>query len=63
MDINKHIVDFGTYCQNCKYFEKEDHKDPCHTCLSIPTNENSRKPLYFELKPIEKKDNKKKKKK
>ena len=48
MEIREHIVDFNTYCQNCKFKDKEDWKDPCSTCLSIPTNTNSRKPLYYD---------------
>lgn len=56
MEIREHIVDFDTYCQNCKYFKKEDWKDPCHMCLNTPTNTNSRKPLYFEQKEFTKKE-------
>lgn len=60
MEIREHIVDFETYCQNCKFKDKEDWKDPCHTCLSMPTNTNSRKPYYFEMKEPEKKKKSKK---
>lgn len=53
MEIKEHIVDFNIYCQKCKYKDKEDWKDPCHTCLSIPMNYNSRKPVNFEEKDKE----------
>lgn len=56
MEIREHIVDFDTYCQNCKFKDKEDWKDPCSTCLSIPTNTNSRRPLYFEQRELTKKE-------
>ncbi len=56
MEIREHIVDFDTYCQNCKFLDKEDWKDPCHTCLNIPTNTNSRRPLYFEQREFTKKE-------
>lgn len=56
MEIREHIVDFDTYCQNCKFKNKEDWKDPCHTCLSMPTNTNSRKPYYFEQRELTKKE-------
>lgn len=56
MEIREHIVDFNTYCQNCKFKDKKDHEDPCDTCLSMPTNTNSRKPYYFEQKKLTKKE-------
>ncbi len=58
MKVEEHIVDYNTYCQNCKFKDSEDWKDPCHTCLSMPTNTNSRKPHYFEMKKQTKKSNK-----
>lgn len=56
MEIREHIVDFNTYCQNCKFKDKKDHEDPCDTCLSMPTNTNSRKPYYFEQRKLNKKE-------
>lgn len=56
MEIREHIVDFNTYCQNCKFKDKKDHEDPCDTCLSMPTNTNSRKPYYFEQRKLTKKE-------
>lgn len=63
MEIREHIVEFDIYCPNCKFKDKEDWKDPCHTCLSIPKNENSRKPLYFEQREFTKKEKEAMKKK
>lgn len=56
MEIREHIVEFDIYCPNCKFKDKEDWKDPCNTCLSIPTMENSRKPAYFEQRKLTKKE-------
>ena len=56
MEIREHIVDFNTYCQNCKFKDKKYHEDPCDTCLSMPTNTNSRKPYYFEQRELTKKE-------
>lgn len=41
-------VYFDKYCKNCKHAKCEDWKDPCHTCLSIPCNIDSHKPLNYE---------------
>lgn len=43
-----HIVEFDMYCPACKYYYKDQADDPCHTCLSIPARENSRKPEKWE---------------
>lgn len=56
MEIREHIVDFNTYCQNCKFKDKKDNEDPCNTCLGMPTNTNSRKPHYFEQRKLTKKE-------
>lgn len=55
-EVREHIVEFDIYCPNCKFKDKEDWKDPCHTCLSIPTMEHSRKPAYFEQRELTKKE-------
>lgn len=55
-EIREHIVEFDIYCPNCKFKDKEGSKDPCSTCLSIPTMENSRKPAYFEQRELTKKE-------
>lgn len=59
MEVRDHIVEFDIYCPNCKFEDKKDNEDPCSTCLSMPTNEHSRKPWYFEQKENKKKKSKK----
>jgi len=41
-------VDFGKYCQLCKYFKNLESDDPCHECLNEPQNMYSHKPVNFE---------------
>ena len=43
-------VHFNEYCKSCKYKQKEEWKDPCHGCLSMPCNIASHKPMYWEEK-------------
>ena len=50
MEIVDMIVDFKTYCESCKYKDKKDYEDPCNECLDYGTNENSRKPVKYEVK-------------
>lgn len=46
---NLHEVEFGTYCNTCKY--KDDNEDdvesPCFDCLDEPVNTDSRKPVNY----------------
>ena len=48
MENNEHLVDFNQYCCQCKHQKDSDTTDPCDTCLTSPTNVNSRKPILFE---------------
>ena len=41
-------VDFHKYCNTCNHKDLEEKFDPCHECLSNPTNVNSVKPLRYE---------------
>lgn len=41
------FADFFKYCQMCKYVHLDEHEDPCNDCLSVPVNEDSRKPVRF----------------
>lgn len=41
------IIDFGVYCQKCKYFDRAENEDPCWDCLTLPVNEDSHKPTEF----------------
>lgn len=63
MEIREHIVEYDIYCPNCKFKDKDENQDPCSTCLSMPTNENSRKPWYFEQREYTKKEKAEMKKK
>lgn len=47
MEITEHIVRFDEYCHKCEYLTKKTWEEPCHDCLSCPTNTNSRQPVYF----------------
>lgn len=41
-------VYFKLYCGKCKHKDKPEIEDPCHECLSNPTNLYSHKPTNFE---------------
>jgi len=41
-------VYFDEYCEDCKYADLTEDKDPCNDCLAQPYNEYSHKPVYFE---------------
>lgn len=43
----KHIVDFKTFCDICKYKDLKEEDEPCCDCLENPANEDSRRPVYF----------------
>lgn len=44
------IVEFEKYCDTCEHKNVEQHKDPCHECLSNPSNIDSRKPINYKRK-------------
>ena len=44
---NYKIVDF-VLCTECKYNNKKEDEEPCHSCLAIPARLNSIQPEYFE---------------
>ena len=48
MDLTDKEVRFDIYCPKCKYWEVDEIEDPCDICLEYPSNQNSRKPVYFE---------------
>ena len=41
-------VRFDEYCKKCKHWNLPESEDPCDLCLENPSNEWSRKPVYFE---------------
>lgn len=43
-------VRFDIWCEQCKYNDRDEIKDPCNECLAYPTNVDSEKPVYFEEK-------------
>lgn len=45
---NTKEVYFNTYCIKCKHKNLDEWLDPCHECLSNPSNINSHKPVKFE---------------
>lgn len=48
MQYDNKEVHFNEYCKMCKHQALREDKDPCHDCLSTPTNVNSHKPILFE---------------
>lgn len=50
MEFIDKIVEYDKYCSKCKYEKLNGDGEPCNTCLTYPTNENSRKPRMFEEK-------------
>lgn len=44
----KKIVDFGSYCPHCQYWETNDTDEPCNSCLNEPSNTASHKPVKYE---------------
>lgn len=54
MEYIDKIVDFHKYCKLCEYEKNSEEKDPCHTCLSNPTNIHSAKPINFKEKVVKK---------
>lgn len=47
MEDIEFIIDFDKYCKTCKHKDLDEKFDPCHLCLSEPTNRNSHKPVYY----------------
>lgn len=41
-------VEFGKFCQKCRYFRTPEEDDPCRECLRYGALPYSRKPLKFE---------------
>lgn len=41
------IVEYDLYCYKCKHYKLSDSEFPCDECLDNPSNEDSRKPIYF----------------
>lgn len=48
MEIIEKIVRFDIYCKTCKHKDLDEHLDPCNDCLAEGTNDNTRKPKYWE---------------
>lgn len=54
MEIKDKIVDYEKYCKSCKYFylmpnSNGDMPEPCNECLEECSNENSQKPVKYEI--------------
>lgn len=56
MEIIDKMVEFNKYCETCEHKDLEESKDPCHKCLSNPTNVGSIKPICYKEKEKKKKD-------
>ena len=41
-------VYFNKYCEKCKHKDLKEAQNPCHECLSTPTNLYSHKPVKHE---------------
>lgn len=49
--LNSKIVDFGTYCPQCKNWKTPDSEEPCRECLNIGGRyDGSHKPINFNPK-------------
>lgn len=44
------IVRFDLWCASCKHFETSDEEEPCESCICIPMNIDSTKPIYYKKK-------------
>ena len=42
-------VHYYLYCKICKYFDFPETEDPCNECLTISHNEDTHKPIRFEM--------------
>ena len=47
LEPNKEVY-FHEYCKTCNYKDVKNTDDPCHECLSEPTNLHSHKPVKYE---------------
>ena len=47
LEPNKEVY-FHEYCETCKHKDVKNTDDPCHECLSEPTNLYSHKPVKYE---------------
>lgn len=45
--MNKKIVRFDLYCENCRYDTTPETEDPCNKCLAMPVREDSKRPDRF----------------
>lgn len=43
-------VYYDQYCRTCKNELKQENEEPCWTCLTYPSNEDSHKPVCWEAK-------------
>lgn len=48
--MNVHEVDYMTYCDLCEHSSVKETEEPCNSCLYNPSNEDSRRPVYFQKK-------------
>lgn len=44
------IVNFDIWCKKCEHYNVVDWDYPCDECMENPTNEDSRRPVYFKDK-------------
>lgn len=47
MEDHNKIVDFNTYCPQCRHRQLSEENSPCDECLAKPVNLNTHKPVYF----------------
>ena len=50
MEYRDKIVEFDKYCETCEYKDTKEVENPCHECLSNPTNVHSKKPVNYKEK-------------
>lgn len=55
MEYTDKLVDFHRYCKECIHYKLSPTQEPCNTCLGIPANEHSRKPVHFKEDTSQKK--------
>ena len=47
MEDNLKEVYFDQYCRTCKYWDVNMFEEPCDSCLAVPANVNSHKPVEY----------------
>ena len=47
LELIEKIVEYHKYCKTCEYEELAECDDPCHECLSNPTNRHTTKPVCY----------------